>query len=409
MSRECRDCAQQLFKTLVGVPASTVTGRILTAVDINVLSPVVKIIAIPVTQPVDLTDDTAVAAVDKRLSDEVTLREKSLGPYHPQVLAALDHLTVMRSARGQSGSSLEEVTRKRAEVAQHCHGQGSDEYTLAIHHLSVVLSAAGNYVEANQVLTKIESNGQSTVVVMSRAQNLIAQHQVAEAVAILEPEHARLLQDEGTGKNFSSGRNDSVSNMQLMLGAALLRLAGEQAIRDGNIGLLSADTNPDVQRGIEMLRKAEMDIQSMAGDRSTQRVDAMVRIADSFTDLHRWDDAVAQYRKALPIAEEVFGSDGGHKTLKHITLNLSTAMGHAMKRFPVAQRKTMADDALTLKIKTLRQMEEQLGPDNPQCINESFQLASLLKRADRFQESVDEYQRSMPRMVRQWLRFFALL
>ena len=144
-----------------------------------------------------------------------------------------------------------------------------------------------------------------------------------------------------------------------------------------------------------------MDIQSMAGDKSTQRVDAMVHVADGFINLHRWDDAVAQYRKVLPIAEEVYGSDGGHRTLKHIQINLSTAMGHAVRTAPVAQRKTMASDALSLKIKTLRQLEEQLGPDNPQCINESCQLASLLKRADRFQESVDEYQRTIPRMVRQ--------
>eukprot|EP01052_Picozoa_sp_SAG31_P021035 SAG31_NODE_1606_length_7761_cov_4.493996_7_plen_109_part_00 len=82
-------------------------------------------------------------------------------------------------------------------------------------------------------------------------------------------------------------------------------------------------------------------------------------------------------------AETVFGADGGHRIVVMIKANLSSAIGHMMRTAPEVERMTMANDAIALKQATLRQMEAQLGPENLQCIQESCQLASLLKRSDR--------------------------
>jgi hypothetical protein len=73
-------------------------------------------------------------------------------------------------------------------------------------------------------------------------------------------------------------------------------------------------------------------------------------------------------------------------------------MGHAMLDAPAAERKGLADDALSLKRQTLRQKQARLGDAHPECLQEQEHLASLLKRADRYAESVEEYEKLMPRL-----------
>ena len=73
-------------------------------------------------------------------------------------------------------------------------------------------------------------------------------------------------------------------------------------------------------------------------------------------------------------------------------------MGHAMLDAPAAERKGLADDALSLKRQTLRQKQARLGDAHPECLQEQEHLASLLKRADRYAESVEEYEKVMPQL-----------
>ena len=79
----------------MGVPAAIQPTRVLLAADVPTLLPVIKMMTIPRTTHIDIQDVNAVDAMVKRLEDEVAVREELLGPYHRQVLSAVNHLSMM--------------------------------------------------------------------------------------------------------------------------------------------------------------------------------------------------------------------------------------------------------------------------------------------------------------------------
>jgi hypothetical protein len=366
---ESRSCALTLFSRLVGVPAETARGRVLQASDIQALCPVVKMITVPVTPHVDMTDPVALAAVEKQLCDEVARREQTLGLNHKQVLVTLDHLCMLRGSKGNF-AELAEAARKRADIVRAAE---MPELMHALSQLSDALNHASKTQEAMDVITEMETLSPGNAV-HTRARMLVQHGNLEEAKAVVEAEYARMLQD----RTFVKPQDRS--KCQLAFGDILLRLAEWQATNTGDLGLLSAQANPDVKRGLEMLRVAEVELQTRCGEKSKDRIYAMSMLAAGFLHLNRWADSVAQYKKTLAIADEVFGN--GHKTVIQIKGFLSTAIGHQMRQAPEVERKAMVDDALALKREAVRRMEEQ-DPNNLTCIQESLQLASLLKRADR--------------------------
>jgi hypothetical protein len=95
---------------------------------------------------------------------------------------------------------------------------------------------------------------------MQRAQLLQKQGKADEAVALLE---RALEQCEATSKQNGNDHGHystdlQVVNVQVILGRTLCRAAGAKATSSGDLQHLSAQSSPGVERGLRLLRSAEL-------------------------------------------------------------------------------------------------------------------------------------------------------
>jgi hypothetical protein len=269
MSEGCRGCALRIFKSLVGVPAAIQPTRVLLAADVPTLLPVIKMMTIPRTTHIDIQDVNAVDAMVKRLEDEVAVREELLGPYHRQVLSAVNHLSMMHftitggtAASDQDGNvsnNLVTILRKQLAVAEHCCGTSSAEYTTTMVNLSEVLQRNGRLQEAAELMEST-SGPDDPNLMRQRAQLLQKQGKADEAVALLE---RALEQCEATSKQNGNDHGHystdlQVVTMQVSLGRTLCQVAGAKATSSGDLQHVSEQSSPGVERGLQLLWSAEL-------------------------------------------------------------------------------------------------------------------------------------------------------
>ncbi len=263
-------------------------------------------------------DHDAAEAEHRRV---LALRERLLGPDHPDVAASRNNLANSLYAKGELAAAEAELRR----VVELRAALGSDHPDVATAHgnLAVILVARGKPAEA-------ERESRAALELMQR---------------VLEPDHPRIaMAHNNLGDVLFELEDFDAAEAELRRGLALAQTAvGEThpqtAWTRNTLAKVLRAKGEHAQAEIENRRALELLEQELGPDH--ERV-AQVRVLHGtlLGELGRYEEAEAEHRSALAIREKVLGAD--HHYVAASRLNLAQLL---LERGRVDEAWELADEA----------------------------------------------------------------
>jgi tetratricopeptide (TPR) repeat protein/CHAT domain-containing protein len=329
----------------------------------------------------------------------IAIREKALGPDHPQVGSALNNLAALYRDQGRT-SEAEPLLKRAIAIIEKALGPDHADVGLSLNNLAGLYYVQGRTAEAEPLFQRslaiIEKSlgpdhpqvGQSlnNLAVLCRDQGRPAEAEplLKRAIAIREkalgPDHpqvgqslnnlAEILRAQVRTAEAEPLLNRAIAIAEKALGpdhrdvgSALNNLAALH--RDQG---RTAEAEPLLKRAIAIREKA-------LGLDHPQVSESLNDLAEVYRAEGRTAEAEPLFRRAIAIAEKALGPD--HPDVGSVLNNLAALyrdQGRAAEAEPLLKR------AIAIR-------EKALGPDHPQvgqCLND---LAALYRDQDRFAEA----------------------
>ena len=337
----------------------------------------------------------------------LAIREKALGPYHPDVAASLNYLALLYNNQGRYADG--ELLYKRAVVIREkALGPDHPDVAVSLNNLAVLYLEQGRYPDAEPLLKRSlairektfgPDHPQIATALTNLAELYKDQGHYAEAepllkrsLAIDEKAHSPDHADVGVSLNNLAGlyvRQGRYADAEPLLKRSL-------AIKEKTFGL----DHPDVALALnnladlyevdghyaesELLLKRSLAIREKAlGADHPDVAQSLNNLAGLYRDQGRYADADPLLKRSLSIYEKAFGPD--HPEVARLLNNLASVYHH-QGRYA---------DAEPLYKRSLVIWEKALGPDHPDVATALNNLARVYQDQGRYSNAEPLLKRSL--------------
>jgi CHAT domain-containing protein len=253
----------------------------------------------------------------------LAIREKALGPAHPDVALSLNNLAVLYEATGQYAKAKPLMQRSLA-IREKALGPEHPDVALSLNSLAVLYEATGQYAKAEPLM-------QRSLAIREKA---------------LGPEHP----DVATSLNSLAG---------------LYKTTGQYA-----------KAEPLYQRSLAIRKKALGPVHP--------------DVASSLNNLATLYNSIGQYAKAELLMRSVLAID--EKSLGHTHPDVATSLDNLALLYKSAGQYAKAEPLMQ---RSLAIREKALGPEHPDVATSLNSLAGLYQATGQYAKAEPLYQRSL--------------
>jgi CHAT domain-containing protein/tetratricopeptide (TPR) repeat protein len=295
----------------------------------------------------------------------LAIREKALGPDHPDVALSLHNLAALYVAQGRY-MDAEPLYRRSLGIREKALGPDHPDVAISLNNLVLLYIEQGRYEKAEPLHRRSlgifeKTLGPDHPTVATSLNNLAGLYQMQGRHADAEPPFRRalLVREKALGPDHPDVAG-SLNNL-----ANLYELQGRYG-----------EAEPPFRRSLAILEKA------LGPDHPTVAT-SLNNLAGLYETQSRYEEAEPIYWRSLAIREKALGPD--HP-------NVATSLNNLAGLY-VAQGRYL--DAEPLYRRSLGILEKALGPDHPDVANLLNNLANLYDSQSRYGEAEPIYWRSL--------------
>jgi CHAT domain-containing protein/tetratricopeptide (TPR) repeat protein len=299
------------------------------------------------------------------LQRDLVVREKALGPDHPEISRFLYKLAGLRG--GQRRYAEAESLYKRAlKIVEKNAGKNHDAYGAVLQNLAVIYQAQGRFVEAEPLFKRSlviaeKTLGPDHLEVGHVLSGVAANQQALGRFAEAEPLYKRSL------TIYEKALDPDNSQVGTALGDLARNLSGQGRF---------VDAEPLYKRHLRIYEKAFGPDHSRVGA-------ALVYLARNYRAQGRFAEAELLYKRSLAIYQKAFGPD--HANVGNALIDLA-ALYRAEARYSEAE---------PLFKRSLEIYEKALGPQHAQVGTALGHLGEHYSALGRFAEAESLFKRSL--------------
>ena len=295
----------------------------------------------------------------------LAIREKALGPDHPDVGTSLNYLGLLYNNQGRYAEA-EPLYKRSLSIRDKALGPGHSEVGTSLNNLAELYLAQGRYAEAEPLFKRSlaiweKALGSEHPNVGTSLNNLAELYRARGRYAEAEPLYKRSLatREKALGPEHPSV-GYSLNNL-----AVLYESQGRYA-----------EAEPLHKRSLAIWEKA-------LGSEHTNVGTSLNNLAELYRTQGRYAEAEPLYKRSLAIWEKALGPE--HPSVGTSLNNLAllyNVQGRYAEAEPIYKR-------------SLASREKALGAEHPDVGNSLYNLAALYAAQDRFAEAEPLYQRSL--------------
>ena len=295
----------------------------------------------------------------------LAIREKALGPNHPDIAEALNDLAELYRSQGRYAEA-EPLFKRSLAILEKALGPDHPDVATALINLAVLYMNEGRYAEAEplyrrSLATREKALGPDHPDVATALNNLAVLYKEQGRYAEAEPLYKRSLaiREKALGPDHPDVAN-SVNNL-----ASLYKEQGRYA-----------EAEPLYRRSLEIREKA-------LGPDHPDVATALNNLASLYKEQGRYAEAEPHYRRALAIREKALGPD--HPDVATALNNLAVLYSNQGR---YAEAEPLYKRSLAIR-------EKALGPNHPYVALVLNNLALLYDHQGRYVEVEPLYKRSL--------------
>jgi tetratricopeptide (TPR) repeat protein len=295
----------------------------------------------------------------------LVIREKVLGPDHPNVAIWLNDLANLYLAQGRYADA-ESLYRRALAMREKTLGPDHPNVAQSLNSLALLYTSQGRYADA-------EPLNKRALAIREKALGL--EHpDVAQSFNNL----AGLYRAEGRYADAEPLQRRALAIMEKALGSDHPRFANQVH----NLAELYAkqaryaDAEPLYKRALAIREKT-------LGPDHPEVAQSLNALADLYNDQGRYADAEPLHKRALAIREKTLGAD--HPEVAQSLNNLAT----------VYDNQARYADAEPLHRRALAIFEKALGPDHPRVANTLNYLAEVYNNQGRYADAEPLFKRAL--------------
>jgi len=295
----------------------------------------------------------------------LAIREKQLGPEHPDVANSLNNLAALLEAQGKY-AEVEPLYRRSLAINEKVYGSDHPRVALSLNNLAALLQTQGKHTEAEPLYRRSlaireKQLGPEHPDVANSLNNLAALLESQGKYAEVEPLYRRSLaiREEKLGSDHPDVAQ-SLNNLAL-----LLKSQGKYA-----------EAEPLYRRSLAIWEK-------QLGEDHPLVAMSLNNLARLLCEQGKYAEVEPLYRRSLAIREEKLGRD--HPDVSNSLNNLALLLqsqGKYAEAEPLFRRSLAID-------------EKAYGPDHPDVATDLNNLAELLRAQGKYAEAEPLYRRSL--------------
>ncbi|HPO09952.1 MAG TPA: tetratricopeptide repeat-containing protein, partial [bacterium] len=310
-----------------------------------------------------LSGDPAEAVIP--LKEAVEIRERELGPDHPDVAQSLGRLAAAYQGIGDL-SKAESLSLRSLEILKLMFGENHAEYASALDETAEIYRAEGKFEEAEEMLVK-----SLDITVMTSGQDHPDAARSLNNLGLLFHEH-------GKHADAESFYRRALTLLESVFGPDSPHLAPTL----NNLAQLYQDQGNDLEAE-RLYRKSLAITQESVGPKHPQIAVGLTNLAGLYLDRRRFMEAERLYKKAFEITRDAYGSK--HEKVAYSLDNLAR----------LHQEKGSLLDAEMLYERSLNMMESIFGPDHPKVADCLINLGALYRYQQRYSDAEPIYERAL--------------
>jgi tetratricopeptide (TPR) repeat protein len=295
----------------------------------------------------------------------LAIREKALGPEHPDVATSINNLGIVAQLQGEHASARELFARALA-IREQALGPEHPDVATSINNLGIMAHSQGEHERARELLERAlaileEALGPEHPNVADSLDSLgiVARSQGAYADARMRFERALAIREQALGPTHP-----------------------DVAITLDNLGTV-ADLQGEHERAHTLFERALAIREEALGPGHPDVAASLANLGIVLQSQGKHEDALALYVRALGILEQALGPE--HPDVAYTLVNLGT----------VAQLQGNYESARSSYARALAILEEALGPTHPAVATSLVGLGEVLLALDDPTEALPLLERAL--------------